>query len=452
MEIWTETLRPGNLSDLLLSRESREKIDSWVKSWESGEPAKKGLLLWGDPGSGKTSAAYAIAGDKKWKMLEVNSSDYRNESFLKETAGMYSLYSDLTSFSEPESSRNALKMILIDEADNIFERVSSGGDRNNPGNEIGGYRAIIDILKSTKSPIVITMNDYWEFQRRATAKEIISRCEVVQVVLYRRRNDLDYKNTVTKLTERLLNLCRINDLAVERSVIEEIVKEDLPDMRSAINDVESYALSGGGNYGRGSIRDSHSQIFDTIRSMFKGNDIAGNLRLLRDADIDKDTLIQWISTNGIKECGTMESLVNMEELVSMADLLSRMASRSRYFRLWIYVDDLIASAFTVVDKKGGYTKYEFPSYIMAMSRSRKTRNAIDRVCRSMEIAFHISYMDAINMRPYFIQISKGLKNPVTEIPPYLNEMSENCLKESMMSEKRKKYDPVTPEDLKIYLS
>ncbi|MGP6239377.1 AAA family ATPase [Cuniculiplasma sp. SKW4] len=452
MEIWTEALRPRNFSELLLSRETREKVENWVKSWESGEPTKNGLLLWGEPGCGKTSTAYAISQEKGWKMLEVNSSDYRNESFLKETAGMYSLYSDLTSFSEPESSVRPMKMILIDEADNIFERVSSGSSSKNSGNEIGGYRTIIDILKTTKYPIIITMNDFWEFQRRSTAKEIISRCEVVQVFLYKRRNDLDYKNAVSKLTEKLLNLCKENGLSAERTPIEEIVRENLPDIRSAINDVESYALSGGGTYGSASIRDTHEQIFETIRSMLKGNDIAGNLKLLRDADVDKDTLVQWISTNGVKECNTMDSLVKMQDLVSRADLLSRLASRTRNFRLWIYVDDLVASAFTVSDKRGGYTKYEFPNYIMAMSKSRKIRNAIDRVCRAMEIGFHISYTDAIEMRPYFKQIVSGMKNPNTELSLYLNDIADREIALSMLTEKRKSFDPVTPDDLKIYLS
>jgi replication factor C large subunit len=452
MEIWTEALRPRSFSELLLSRETREKIDNWVKSWENGEPTKNGLLLWGEPGCGKTSTAYAISQEKGWKMLEVNSSEFRNETFLRETAGMYSLYSDLTSFSEPEALRNPMKMILIDEADNIFERVSSGNNGKNSGNEIGGYRTIIDILKNTKYPIIITMNDFWEFQRRSTAKEIISRCEIVQVFLYKRRNDIDYKNAVMKLTERLINICKENQLNVERNPVEEIVKENLPDIRSAINDVESYALSGGGTYGKSSIRDSHGQIFDTIRAMLKGNDIAGNLKLLRDADVDKDTLVQWISTNGVKECNTMDSLVKMQDLVSKADLLSRMASRTRNFRLWIYVDDLVASAFTISDKKGGYTKYEFPNYIMAMSRSRKVRNAIDRVCRAMEITFHISFTDAIEMRPYFAQLSIGMKNPNSELSLYLNERSEYELQNSMLSNKRKNYDPVTPDDIKIYLS
>ncbi len=451
MDIWTEILRPKNLSELLVSRETREQILNWVKSWEDGVPVKKGLILWGDPGCGKTSTAYAIAGEKNWNILEINSSDYRNETFLKETAGMYSLYSDITMFNEKNQNADQLKLILIDEADNIFERASSGKSKGD-GNEIGGYRAIIDILKTTRSPIIITMNDFWDFRRKSTGKDIISKCEVVQVFVYKRKNDLDYKAAVKKLTDDLMALCAKYNFRADRSAIEEIIREDLPDMRSAINDVERYVLSGSGSDPVGSLRDVHGQIFDVVRSLLKGNDISANLRLIRDIDVDKDTLIQWVSTNGVKECNTMDAVLNIEDLVSRADLLSRKASRMNYYRLWIYVDDIVASSFTAVDKKGGYTKYEFPNYITAMSKSKKSRNAIDRVCRAMELAFHLSYGDAIEMRPYFRELSRGLKNAETQISQYLNERAEENLKDSMLPEKKKKYEPVTPEDMSLYLS
>ncbi len=436
MGIWTEDLRPSSLDELLMSRETRQKIQDWIASWESGTPKKRGLLLYGTPGLGKTSAAIAISKSKGWNILEVNSSDFRSEKFLNMTAGMFAMYRDLDSFADPSPKRKIDKMVLVDEADNIFERGGAGKER-------GGYVAIRDTLRETKIPVVITMNEYWEFYRKSTAKDIISLCEVVEYTIYKKRNDLDYRNALDTITDRIISKCNSEGIKTSRSSIESIVKSNLPDLRGAVNDSYSYALSQGGSMQ--SDRDRKTETFSVIRDVLKKPDYESNLRSIRESDIDKDTLVQWLNTNAPKECVTIDALNSVEEYISLIDLLSRKVSRR-------YLDELSAATFSKVDKQGGYTKYDFPTYLSTMSRSKKSRSSIKRVVRAMEISLHISETDAIESRPYFREMSSYAGGLADELSSSLTDKSLMELRHSNMSPKRKKFDPPMPEDLDIYLS
>ena len=47
-----EKYRAESVSDLIISQRILDDIRNWLKLWEEGTPTKKGLILYGPPGSG----------------------------------------------------------------------------------------------------------------------------------------------------------------------------------------------------------------------------------------------------------------------------------------------------------------------------------------------------------------------------------------------------------------
>ena len=133
-----EKYRPHTLSEVRGNRKAMEELRQWALNWPSDKSA---ALLYGRPGTGKTSAAAALANDMGWQLLELNASDKRTQGIIKETAGEASKNASLL---------RAKKLILLDEVDNLH----GTSDR-------GGAKAVTELVKKTREPVILTANELY---------------------------------------------------------------------------------------------------------------------------------------------------------------------------------------------------------------------------------------------------------------------------------------------------
>ncbi|HNB04205.1 MAG TPA: AAA family ATPase, partial [Methanoregulaceae archaeon] len=150
---WASKYRPKHLADVVGNSTALQLMAEWARSWTF---SSKPLLLYGKPGTGKTSSVYALAADFSWEVIELNASDQRTRDIIKKVAGAGSVTGSLIGASR--------KLILLDEADNLH----GTADR-------GGARAILDVMRDTRQPLILIVNELYQ-----VTPEIRSHAEQVQ--------------------------------------------------------------------------------------------------------------------------------------------------------------------------------------------------------------------------------------------------------------------------------
>ena len=86
MTSWAEKHRPKTLDEVVGNPTAIAELRRWAQGWSRGRPDKRAVILQGDPGVGKTSAALALASEMGWPVTEMNASDSRNASAIERVA------------------------------------------------------------------------------------------------------------------------------------------------------------------------------------------------------------------------------------------------------------------------------------------------------------------------------------------------------------------------------
>ena len=137
MDLYTVKYAPKSSSEIYGQQKAVSELKDFIKNYKT--QSQKATLIYGPIGVGKTSSVYALAKELDYDLLEINSSDIRNQanmnSFLNSVLGQQSL------FFKP-------KLILIDEIDAL----SGVKDR-------GAIPALTKAITNSSFPVIITAND-----------------------------------------------------------------------------------------------------------------------------------------------------------------------------------------------------------------------------------------------------------------------------------------------------
>ena len=301
---WVEKYAPKSLGDVLGNTKLKAQIESWAKEWVRGE-SQPPLLLVGPPGVGKTTMAHLVGDEYFSETIEVNASDKRSYDIIKrsvgESAQTQSLFQD------------GKKLIIIDEVDGI-----SGRD------DRGGSRAINEIIKNAKQPVILMANDPYS-KNIATIKRNATVLKFTKI----RSNSLN---------AQLKRICQKEGIDYDPDTLVKLSKQSNGDLRSAITTLQAIVDDNKitqENLDVVSEKNIKQNVFDTLRTILKSK----NPEHVKDAmntDGEPQFLIELLAENIPREYENVAEIARAYEMISLADVNLGRAFRTQDYTYWKY--------------------------------------------------------------------------------------------------------------------
>jgi replication factor C large subunit len=353
--LYTVKYAPKKLDDFIGNSERIEQIKQWMLQWLSGKK-RRPLLLWGPPGVGKTSIAYALKSQFDLDLLEMNASELRNKKRVERILGGSSMAGSLF---------GRTRLVLVDDADVLAGRKDSGGST-----------AIKNFLKETICPVIVTATDIWDKKLAPIRGE----CEKMEM---KRIN----KASIRKL---LQEVAKSEKLEMSEEKIQAIAENAGGDVRAALNDLQSLAPA---------VRMHEKDIFQIVRGVLKAETYA-DAREAISGDIDYDSLKLWIDENIPNEYKRAEDVAAAYDSLSKADVFDGRI-RKTHWKLLKYSIDLSTAGVAIAKKEvyRHFTRYSFPSYLRNMARTREKRAMLKSIGRKIGARVHLGGKEALIYLP-----------------------------------------------------
>lgn len=374
-EEWTEKYRPKSLSEIVGNEAAARTMRRWAESWSRGTPRIKALVLRGEPGTGKTSSALALARDFDWDVVEMNASDHRNADSIRRVAGLGAISQTFTLDGEfLSTAEGKRKLIILDEADNLFGR-----------EDYGGAKAIVETIRETSQPVILIVNDYYELTRKASALKSLS-----DSVTFRRLDDRAVLGVLARIAG-------VEQVSVDDNSLQNIVRNANGDLRAAVNDLQMLVE------GRTEVvsddtdvlseRNQNRELSESLKAMFG----ASAAKEAHDATLalDKlpDELEKWIEESIPREMTDPRDLADAFEALSRADIYLKRTRRLQHYGMWSYARMLMTGGVALSRKHGrrpSVSEYRFPSHFIVMSRAKGTMAARESLRTKLSPQFHTS--------------------------------------------------------------
>jgi replication factor C large subunit len=376
--LFTDKYVPNNFEEFIGNVEIVDRVIAWADSWKNGVNQKP-ILLFGNPGTGKTALALLIAKQMNWQLFEMNASDLRDKESIEKIAGAATSNSTLF---------GSKRLILLDEIDSL-----SSQDR-------GGGSAILSILKEANNPIILTANDAYE-------KKLVSiraNCEVLE---FKKINYLS-------IAKRIREICAIEKIEFEDEAVKELAKNCSGDFRSALLDAQSLSpkitLD---NVKSISFRERKEKIFPVMAKIFKGKNISEIKEAVDSVDVSLDLLLLWVEENIPRQFDGIDA-ASAFEVLSRADIFNGRIMNRQHWGFLKYSIFLSTCGVGLSRRKdyNFFTPMAFPSLLSSLSKSSSVRETRKDIAAKVGEKIHCSKNQVLQDFYYFLLLFKNEKYSV----------------------------------------
>ncbi|GAB6948313.1 replication factor C large subunit [Vulcanisaeta sp. JCM 16161] len=405
---WVEKYRPRKLSEVVDQEEAKKALLDWINSWEKGKPSKKAVMLVGPPGIGKTTLAYALANEKGYEVLELNASDVRTGERIRQVIGSSMKMGSLFGFRG--------RIILFDEVDGLNVREDKGG-----------LAAIVELIRESTWPIIMTANNPWDPKFR----ELRDEAEVIQL------KPLDEDDIMTILRR----ICNAEGIKCEEDALKLIAESSGGDVRAAINDLQASAE------GKKVLTKDDVTVTERAHQfdMFKILDKVFHARRFEEArsvtflpSFDWESYYPWALDNiPSVYAKSVEAVSEALDNLSLSDVVRGRIMKTQEWELMPYMLELMTAGVALVRNKpplARFVRLSFPERIRLLAKTKEVRQMKDALVNRLRTELHVSstevslyYMPLLRLMATSDTFKKKLLERLMKIMGYSLESVEKTL-------------------------